>query len=384
MQQHPALPRTLDLLHDLIAFDTTSHKSNLELINYVEALFAMTNVVSSKVGNAQGTKASLLGTLGGMKDGGIVLSGHTDVVPVEGQNWESDPFSLTNKQDGMVYGRGTCDMKGFIACALALIPDFNARAKQPVHFAFSYDEEIGCLAAPQLAQHLSEQSFKPSMVIIGEPTMMEVVDAHKSIHSYITTVTGLEGQSSNPQRGVNAVYVATDLVQFLMGLAEEMKAPGKLNARFEPPYTTVHVGKFHGGTARNIIPNHAEIWWEMRGLPNEDLDAIFARFDAFCRQKASEMNAKFPLTGISTAPQSRVPGLAADPNNPSLPSVLRACGHNHTNAVSFATEAGVFQRAGFNALVCGPGSIAQAHKSNEFVSIEQLNQCLWFLDSLAC
>lgn len=383
MPQHPALPTAIAQLRALVAMDTTSHKSNLELIHYVEALFSTQNVQSSTVWNGDGKKASLLGTLGGIRDGGIVLSGHTDVVPVEGQPWETDPFTLAEK-DGLLYGRGTCDMKGFIACALALIPDFHARANQPVHFAFSYDEEIGCLSAPQLAAHISEQAFKPAMMIIGEPTLMEVVDAHKSIHSYITTITGIEGHSSNPQRGVNAVYTATELVTFLMQLGEEMKAPGKLNARFEPPYTTVHVGKMQGGTARNIIPNHAEIWWEMRGLPNEDLDALFARFDALCREKTAAMHAINPKAGISTAPQSRVPGLASDPNNPALPAVLRACGHNHTHAVSFATEAGIFQRAGFNALVCGPGSIAQAHKSNEFVAIEQLNQCLWFLDTLIC
>ncbi len=374
------LQDTIALLDTLIGFDTTSHKSNLDCIAYIEDYLKKLGAHTHRLANAENTKASLFATLGDAK-GGVVLSGHTDVVPVEGQAWEQDAFTLTDKGDGKLYGRGTCDMKGFIACALAMAPHFKQTGKT-VHFAFSYDEEVGCLSAPELADHLKETGANPSLVVVGEPTSMDVVDSHKSIHSFITRIRGQEGHSSDPAAGVNAVAVGAELVLELQRLAKAQQAEDRLNTRFLPPYSTIHVGVLKGGTARNIIPNACEMAWEIRGLPEADVDGIVAEFNSICAQKTSEMQVTAAHTGIETQALSRVPGLLAEPDNPAVAQCLHACGHNHTRAVSFATEAGIFQTRGFPTLICGPGSIAQAHKANEFVEKSQLASCLDFLQKI--
>lgn len=379
---HPTLPLATDILKQLVAFDTTSHKSNLACIDYIENLLQEAGVTAHRLENGDKTKAGIIARLGDEMDGGICLSGHTDVVPVAGQNWETDPFELTDKEDGKLYARGTSDMKGFIACALALLPHFKQHAQKPVHFAFSYDEEVGCLSAPQMAGFLAEQPVRPSLVIVGEPTSMEVMDAHKGVASFITRITGLEGHSSNPEAGMNAVNVGAELVMFLNCLAEEQKAPELLNARFKPPYSTIHVGMLHGGTALNIIPNSCEIAWEVRLTSESSINNILQRFYAFCEQKQKQMQKIHANCMIETQTQSNVPGLMADTENPELPAVLHACGHNRTHAVSYATEAGVFQKHGFHTLICGPGDIAQAHKADEFVEKDQLSRCLAFLQEM--
>lgn len=376
----------LDILRQLIAFDTTSRYSNLALVEWVEAYLDAHGVVHHRLPNTVGNKASLIATLpaadGERLTGGIVLSGHTDVVPVDGQPWDTDPFTLTEKGD-VLFGRGTSDMKGFLACALSLIPGWIEQPPaRPIHLAFSYDEEVGCLSAPALAAHLNELGLKPALVLIGEPTLMQPVDAHKGIRSFETTVTGFESHSSNTHLGVNAVMIAADLVHYLGELAVEHRAKGDASGRFTPPYTTIHVGVIHGGTARNIIPRECKFLWEIRPLPGADANAIKAQFDARAEALIAPHRALDAAVGIHTNPASNVSGLHPMTDETILSPLLHLCGANRCTAVSFGTEGGIFQAAGFPVLVCGPGSIEQAHKPNEFVATEQLERCLAFLTQL--
>lgn len=379
-QLHSSLPATLEVLERLVAFDTTSHLSNLDCIAYIESYLKEYGISGTRLNNAEGNKASLFATLGKDISGGVVFSGHTDVVPVAGQNWNTQPFVLHREADRVV-GRGTCDMKGFIACVMVMIPYFKTHAKKPVHFAFSYDEEVGCLAAPDIAEFLKQQSFKPSLVVVGEPTNMQVVDAHKATHAFKTIITGLEGHSSKPHQGVNAVMIAAELVHLLNQEAEAIKNTLS-DLRFDPSYTSIHVGTLHGGTARNIIPNHCEFLWEIRALPKADIAPVIARFEATCKKLLNDMKQRFHGAEIRTIKIVQVPGLKPEPQHACNHHVMLAAGSNGTHCVSYATEAGVFQQAGFPTLICGPGDIEQAHKSNEFVTLQQLSECLTFLERL--
>lgn len=371
------------LLHSLVSFDTTSSNSNLACIEYIEYYLHSLGIHATRLHNADKSKASIIATIGPRKAGGIVLSGHTDVVPVQGQPWRSDPFVLTESDDKTrLHGRGTCDMKGFLACALAMVPAIKDHARAPVHLAFSYDEEVGCLAAPAIADFLAGQTWKPDLVVIGEPTEMKVIDAHKGIQSFITRVTGLEGHSSKPHLGVNAVMAAGELVHALNQLAAEYRQPSRCNDRFDPPYTTVHVGRIAGGTARNIIPNDCEIAWEIRSLPGQDTQPILDRLQTRAEELLHHMRIVHPEADIVTTPQSTVPGLRPDIDSRHAHCVMHAAGSNASGAVAFGTEAGIFQNHGFTTLICGPGSIDQAHKANEFVTHEQLHGCLDFIDRL--
>lgn len=373
----------IDLLSSLVAFDTVSSNSNLACIEYIEYYLHTLGIHATRLHNADKSKASLIATIGPRKPGGIVLSGHTDVVPVQGQPWRTNPFQLTESDDRTrLHGRGTCDMKGFIACTLALVPLIKNTSQTPVHLAFSYDEEVGCLAAPAIADFLANQTWKPSLVVIGEPTEMRVIDAHKGAYSFITRVTGLEGHSSKPHLGVNAVMAAAELVHTLNQLAVEYRQPALCNARFDPPYTSIHVGRIQGGTARNIIPNECEILWEIRALPGQDMQPILDRFQTRCEELLHHMRLVHEEADIVTTHNSYVPGLRPDPDSPHTHCVMHAAGSNASGAVAFATEAGIFQNHGFTALICGPGSIEQAHKANEYVTREQLGLCLNFIDQL--
>ncbi len=376
----------LAILRDLIAFDTTSRYSNLLLIAWVEDFLDAHGVAHHRLPNAEGNKASLIATLPGADgetiQGGIVLSGHTDVVPVDGQPWDTEPFTLTDKGE-YLFGRGTADMKGFLACALSLIPAWTASPPpRPIHLAFSYDEEIGCLSAAALAAHLQELGLQPALVLIGEPTLMQPVDAHKGIRSFETTVTGLEAHSSNTHLGVNAVMIAAELVHALGEMAAEHRARGDASGRFTPPYTTIHVGTIQGGTARNIIPRECKFLWEIRPLPGADADAIKTAFDARAEALIAPHRALDASVSIRTHPASNVAGLHPLNDETILSPLLHLCGANRCTAVSFGTEGGIFQAAGFPVLVCGPGSIDQAHKPNEFVAAEQLTRCVAFLKEL--
>lgn len=373
----------VDLLGSLVSFDTISQNSNLACIEYIEYYLHSLGIHATRLHNADKSKASLIATIGPRKPGGIVLSGHTDVVPVQGQPWRTNPFELTESDDrSKLHGRGTCDMKGFIACALAMVPFIKNSSQTPVHLAFSYDEEVGCLAAPAIADFLANQTWKPSLVVIGEPTNMQVIDAHKGCYSFITRVTGLEGHSSKPHLGVNAVMAGAELVHTLNQLAAEYRQPSMCNERFDPPYTSVHVGKMTGGTARNIIPNECEIVWEIRALPGQDTQPILDRLETRAEELLHHMRMVHPEADITTTQHSYVPGLRPDLDSHHAHCVMHAAGSNASGAVAFATEAGIFQNQGFTTLICGPGSIEQAHKANEFVTHEQIDQCLNFIDHL--
>lgn len=373
----------VNLLASLVAFDTVSHHSNLACIEYIEYYLHALDIHATRLHNADKSKASIVATIGPRKPGGIVLSGHTDVVPVEGQPWRSNPFELTESDDKTrLHGRGTCDMKGFIACALALTPYIKSNAQVPVHLAFSYDEEVGCLAAPAIADFLANQTWKPDLVLIGEPTNMQVIDAHKGCYGFVTRITGLEGHSSKPHLGVNAVMAGAEIAYMLNQIAAEYRQPALHNPRFDPPYTSIHIGRLQGGTARNIIPNECEILWEIRALPGQDIQPIIDRVETRSEELLHHMRKVHEEAQITTTQQSYVPGLSPDLESEHAHCVMHAAGSNASSAVAFATEAGIFQNQGFTTLICGPGNIEQAHKANEFVTHEQLDSCLNFLDNL--
>ncbi|MFO1090513.1 MAG: acetylornithine deacetylase [Hyphomicrobiales bacterium] len=373
----------LDLLAKLVAFDSTMRNSNLPILDFIRDHLDRLGIASLRVDYEPG-KANLYATIGPDTSGGVVLSGHTDVVPVDGQSWTSDPFALTER-DGRVYGRGACDMKGFVACCLALAPHFAAKAsalKRPIHLAFSCDEEVGCRGVRPLVAHIRDHLPLPAAVIVGEPTMMGLVDAHKTAISYETVVTGHEAHSSLAHEGVNAIMVAGEILAELNRIDAEMRERGDASGRFDPPWTSVHVGLIAGGTARNIVPKRCAFSWETRLLPDSDPDEVPVRLAAFCSGLERRMQAKFPETGIATRRLNAVPGLKPDPGSPAERLARLLTGANTATAVSYATEAGLFQEAGMSAIICGPGSIDQAHKPDEFVDIAQLEACAAMLGRL--
>jgi acetylornithine deacetylase len=374
--------RAKELLARLVAFDTTSHKSNLELISFVEAYLNALGIESHRVPTADGQKASLFATIGPAGIGGIGLSGHTDVVPVTGQNWDSDPFTLSERGDKL-YGRGTCDMKGYLACVLAAVPFFLSRPlTAPLHIAFSYDEEVGCTGVRPMIAQLGTRLPLPRMVFVGEPTDMTVVDAHKGPTRWRVELTGRAAHSSMPQQGVNAITYAGRLLGELDRMEQDLK--GELDPRFDPPWTSLQVTQIAGGTASNIVPVPCSFGWEIRALPALDPSTIDARFRRFAtRECLAPMRAVAPEADIKIAITNQIPAFVADPKSGAIPLALKLAQQNDTFAVSYATEAGLFQGGGAPAVVCGPGNIAQAHKPNEFVRTDELAKCLGFLRRLS-
>ena len=372
------------LLERLVAFDSESEKSNLPLIDFVEDYLRGQGIPVLRAPNATGDKAALLATIGPMVEGGVVLSGHTDVVPVAGQQWTGDPFRLRDAS-GRLYGRGSCDMKGFDAIALAMVPSFKAAGlRRPIHILLSYDEETSCEGSLDLIRHFGGDIPRPGAVIVGEPTMMEVADAHKSIATFRTVVTGHEAHSAKPALGANAVACACEIVSEIYRLALAYEAPDRLNPRFDPPYSTLHVGMIQGGSARNILARECAFHWEFRGLPGVLTADVAAMVQAFVDEVALPRLTRF-VSGptIETVLEVDVPGLAARDNEAAATLALRLTQSNHLTAMSFATEAGHFQRAGLPTVVCGPGSIDQAHKPDEFIAVSQLSACIAFMKGLA-
>lgn len=376
------LSTTKELLARLVGFDTTSAKSNLDLIAFVQTYLADHGVPSKRVVSEDAQKASLLATIG-EGEGGVGLSGHSDCVPVTGQTWTSDPFTLTER-GGNLYGRGTCDMKGFIACALAAVPVFlRAPLKEPIHIIISYDEEVGCAGVRPLIALLGGELPRPRVVVVGEPTTMQVIDGHKRIDVFRTSVTGKEAHSSLPSLGVNAISVAAKLVDEIDRLAAEIAAKEN-DPRFEPGYSTVSVGMIEGGTAPNIVPRSCDIRWQMRSLPSSDADAVPGAITSYAQvQLLPEMRKVAPNATIETENQTTVPAFSAGPNSDAVALAMALTGANGTSGVSYATEAGLFEEAGCPAVVCGPGDIAQAHAADEFVAIAQIETCLKFMGDLA-
>ncbi len=375
--------RATDILARLIAFDTTSRDSNLALIEYVEALLAGLGVESHRVMNADGTKANLYATLGPSVPGGVVLSGHSDVVPVDGQSWSSDPFVLTRRGDWL-FGRGTCDMKGFIALALAAAPDIvAARLTRPVHLAISYDEEVGCLGAPDMIRDLVRHLPSPLAVIVGEPTNMEVVSGHKGISSWIVTVTGHEAHSSLTHLGVSANMVAVRLMQALADLADELELLGDPASGFVPPHATLTIGQIHGGTAVNILARECTFVFDLRTPPGQDPEMIIAPFLDLVTAEDAAMKRRFPNTGIVVSRRSKTPCLVPDPDSPAEQLARRLAGDNGPpRMVPYAAEAGQYQEAGFSTIICGPGSIEQAHQPDEYLEIAQFERGAVFMQRL--
>jgi acetylornithine deacetylase len=372
-----------ELLAALVGFDTTSAKSNLALIGFVQDHLKNHRIGSLRVPSGDGLKADLFATIGGSGDGGIGLSGHSDCVPVEGQRWTSDPFTLTERH-GKLYGRGSCDMKGFLACVLASVPLFKSRAlKEPVHILISYDEEVGCTGVRPLIARLGKDLPRPRAIIVGEPTGMAVIDAHKRIDAYRTIVHGREAHSSLPALGVNAISAAAALVGELDRIGAEI-AKKENDPRFEPPFSTVSVGTIKGGTAANIVPKLCEFQWQVRSLPQatpaqapRDL-AAFAETALLPKMKQVTQEAS-----IETTAENSVPAFVASKASEAVALALKLTGASETQAVSYTTEAGLFEHAGYPSVICGPGDIAQAHAADEFVSIEQLDACMAFLAGLA-
>lgn len=376
--------RALAILADLIAFDTTSRDSNLSLIRYVEAYLSDLGVASHRVASADGRKANLFATLGPAVEGGVVLSGHTDVVPVDGQSWSSDPFTLTRSGDRL-HGRGTCDMKGFLALALAAAPDFAAsgRLARPVHLALSYDEEIGCLGAPHMIREIAARLPRPAAVIVGEPTNMEVVSGHKGITTHVVTVTGHEAHSSLTHLGVSANMVAIRLMAMLADLAEAMARDADPASPFTPGHATLTIGQINGGTAVNILARECRFAFDLRSPPGVDADALLAPFKAEAARVDAEMKARWPETGVMIERRSAAPAFSPEVDGAAEAIARRLSGDNGpARVVSYAAEAGQFQEAGFSTVICGPGSIEQAHQPDEYVEVSQMERGAAFMDRL--
>lgn len=377
------LSTATDLLRTLVGFDTTSAKSNLALIAFVEDYLKAHGIASTRVPSPDGTKADLFATIGPKGQGGIGLSGHTDCVPVKGQRWTSDPFTLSLR-DGKLYGRGSCDMKGFIACVLASVPIFKARAlKEPIHIVLSYDEEVGCTGVRPLIARLGKDLPRPRAVIVGEPTGMAVIDAHKRIDAYRTRVTGREAHSSMPELGVNAIAAAAALIGELGRIGDGIAARDR-DERFEPPYSTVFVGTIEGGTAHNIVPKNCEFQWQVRSLPETPPGEVQSDLAAFAETELlPQMRKVSQDAAIDTENEGSVPAFVARPGSEAVELALALTGADGTRAVSYTTEAGLFEEADVPAVICGPGNIAQAHAADEFVAVAQLEACLTFLEGLA-
>jgi acetylornithine deacetylase len=372
-----------ELLARLVAFDTTSHKSNMELVLFVEDYLAQHGVAPVLVPSSDGKKASICATIGPPGVAGIGLSGHTDVVPADRASWDADPFTLSER-DGRLYGRGTADMKGFLACMLASVPDLQRRRlKVPIHLLLSYDEEVGCLGVRPMIAEMGARLPRPRMVIVGEPTSMTVVDAHKGPVRWQVEVLGRAAHSSMAQLGVNAITYAGHLLAELGRMEEELKSSSP-DQRFDPPYPTLQVTLIEGGTATNIVPVSCRFTFDVRALPGLDVQSIEHRLRDFAEKSClPEMRRVAPEAAITIRQANQVPPFEADRRSEAVALALKLVGQNETHAVSYATEAGLFQVAGAPAVVCGPGDIAQAHTANEWIAVDQLDACMAFLSRLA-
>lgn len=370
----------LELLGKLVAFDTVSSRPNVGLIDAIASYLRAHGVDAVRVDGPEDGKAGLIASIGPAVPGGVVLSGHTDVVPVEGQAWSSDPFVLVERDDRL-YGRGTADMKGFIAAVLASVPLFiAARLRVPIHLAFSHDEEVGCLGAPMLIEALSARVPPAAAAIVGEPTGLQVADRHRGITTFNTTISGRGGHSSTPARGVNAIGLAARFIRELEEVANEL---GSGSPTGVPEHTTINVGRIEGGSAVNMIAEQCRIDWECRtqagSLTAEVLEAVEVRLEPFMRS----LQSRTPEVAIRTEPLISVPPLVRLPNSPAVALALRLTGRDECIATPFASEAGLFQEAGVPAVVCGPGRVTEAHQPDEFVTRAQLNECLGLLQRLA-
>jgi acetylornithine deacetylase len=372
-----------EILATLVAFDTTSRNSNLDLIDWVEAYLGRHGVASLRIPHAHEPKANLWATLGPADRPGYILSGHTDTVPVDGQDWSSDPFVLTER-DGRLHARGSVDMKGFLACCLAAVPDMiRAGLKRPLHLAFSYDEEVGCVGVRGIVAHLAEAAVRPLACFVGEPTGMEVVIGHKAKRSFRTTVRGRGCHSSLAPLGVNAIDHAASLVVAIRDLSDRLATQGARDTLYDVPVSTAHTGTFHGGTVLNIVPDLCTFEWELRTIAEDDPDALAAGIMAYARDTLeAPMRAIAPEAAIDFELRSGFPGLETAADAEVVGLAKRLAGRNGHGKVAYGTEAGLFHEGGTPSVVVGPGSIDRAHKADEFITVDELAQCGVFLDRL--
>jgi len=374
---------SVEMVRTLVGFDTTSRDSNLALIGHVEDYLAQHGVASRRIPDETGRKANLFATIGPEGKPGIVLSGHTDVVPVDGQEWHTDPFTVTER-DGRLYGRGTCDMKSFVATVLAMVPRLVERPlATPVHLAFSYDEEVGCLGVRRLLADLQRDGLRPIACIVGEPTGMKVVRSHKGKLSMRCHVRGFECHSSLVHRGVNAVEAAAEVIARFRAMGRRIAAEGPFDPAFDPPYTSLHTGVIRGGTALNIVPKDCSFDFEFRYIPGVDPRALLAELQAHAEHELlPAMHAVAADTGFTWTELSAFPALDTPEDHGVTQLTKAASGDNGTAKVAFGTEAGLFQASGIPTIVCGPGDIEQAHKPDEYIALEQIALCEAFLDRI--
>lgn len=378
------LQSAIEILRELVAFPVLGGESNLSIIRYITALLDAKGIPYQLVPNETNTKASLHCRIGPAVDGGVILSGHTDVVPVAGQAWDTDPFILTEKE-GKLYARGSADMKGFLACCLANIDAMQAaNLRRPIYFAFSYDEEIGCLAAPELVRAIKDfYSEKPKYAIIGEPSRLQPIVGQKGICVLETTVHGSAGHSSRIRQEVSAIHVAARLIVWLENKMAELIELGQTDDRFQPNHSSLHSGTIHGGIAPNVIADVCTFQWDLRVIPADSLSGIVQDFETYCRDLERELQLRFAGAKIVTV-QHHPPVPPLDtPEHLSVVSLIRKLSGEQTlKTVAYAAEAGQFAEGGFEAVICGPGDIAQAHRANEFIEIEQLKKGLEFIERL--
>jgi acetylornithine deacetylase len=381
---YAAMP-SLEILSALVGFDTTSRNSNLSLIDWVDAYLQQYGIVGERFVDETGQKAALWASIGPMDRPGYVLSGHTDVVPVDGQDWSSDPFTL-RVADGKAFGRGTADMKGFVACCLALVPNLVKNSlKTPIHLAFSYDEEIGCVGVRPMLKAISQRNPQPLGAFIGEPTQMQVVIGHKGKRSVRAKIKGFAAHSSLAPLAVNAVEYGALLVAKIHEIGQRLKRSGPTDALYDIIHSTAHVGVFHGGSALNIVPHEAEIVFEFRTIGADDPDALVAEVQAYAREILEPMMKNtHPECGITFDIYAGFPGLHTEADAPIVTLSRQISGQNSHAKVAYGTEAGLFtSMANIPAVVIGPGAINEAHKPDEFVELAQLAQCDAFLVRLA-
>ncbi len=364
-------------IRDLIAFPTVSRDPNRELLLYVEAYLKKLGIASDILWAPGGAKGNLWATIGPEGERGVILSGHSDVVPTDGQDWTSDPFKL-REANGKLYGRGTCDMKGFLGIVLAAVPEILKRKlKAPVHIAFSYDEEVGCLGVRSLVGRIAGMSVKPALCIVGEPTLMQVIIGHKGGRSYRVHITGRPAHSSLAPHAVSAIEAGAELVMFLKGIARDWAASGPFDGEFDVTHSTLSVGMIDGGTAINIVPEHCNVTFEFRHLASVDAEAVSRRIMAYCHDTLlPPMRAKAAEASITFEPLYEYPGLDIAAEHPAVTFVKQLVGRNDHAKVAYGTEAGLFQgRAGVASVVCGPGSIGEAHKADEFLAVSEVEAC---------
>lgn len=375
--------QAIAILERLIAFDTVSAKPNMALMTYVQDLLESAGIPVTLIPDATGGKANLYATVGPAGIGGVMLSGHTDVVPVEGQAWTRPPFQMTT-EDGRLYGRGTTDMKGFVACAIAAMLQAAERPLQvPLHLALSYDEEIGCMGVRSLVEMLETAPVKPAMCIVGEPTGMQVATGHKGKVALRATCIGREGHSALAPLALNALHLAADFIGVIRGLQARIAADGPFDGDYDVPYTTVHAGKMQGGVQVNIVPNTATVDFEIRSLAGVDVGALIAELDAGAEAIVAPLRAAYPEAAIRIERLWDYPGLGTPTDAQVVRFVQSLTGANGTIKVAFGTEGGLFDaRVGIPTVICGPGSMAQGHKPDEFVTLEQMERCETMLTAL--